>query len=74
MIIFLVDLYYISECYLWLAFPEFYQTSITTLLPMNIIFLVLLCLNLIFKFILTPKVPVAITQEMGWLRTILLNL
>jgi hypothetical protein len=72
MIILLVDLYYINECFLWLAFESFYQYSLNQLLAFNVVLLLVLLVHIVFKIMMTPKLPPIVFEYLGKKTKILL--
>ena len=56
-LIFLIDLYFINECLLWVAFHSFYDYSMHHLVVLNSILMIILFLNIVFKVMMTPKLP-----------------
>ena len=56
-IILLVDLYYINECYLWMAFREFYYFAREQLKVTNIILMSIYIVHYAFRLMMTPRLP-----------------
>jgi hypothetical protein len=57
--------YYINECLLWLAFESFYYYSRNQLLALNIVLMGILGLHLVFKIMMTPRLPSTAFELLG---------
>lgn len=59
---FLIYNYYVIECVLIPTFYSYYLLTMTTLLPLNIVFLILLLVDIVLKVMMKPK-PEAVNKQ-----------
>lgn len=64
-LLFLIDNYYVNECFFWPTFPSFYRFANTTLVPLNCTLMALLLIHLLYQWAMTPSLPISAAEGLS---------